>query len=130
MRLPPFHVENGEYLPTFAQFTRGMLLNHDCDLVREEEETWLVAMVRPMSGVHGEDRQTIRENRNYSHLYVPADASFGIDEEGYVDLRQITSLHRDTVKALWQPRASLTEVGCNRLRHQLLRFFLERDQAN
>jgi hypothetical protein len=121
----PFHVKQGELVPVLARFTRGIVLNYDCELGREENFC-LIAMVRPMTGVHETDRLTIRENRNFSHFFLPMDAERGL-EEAYVDLRVITCLDPKIIEAIGTRKASLTSVGVDGLQAQLFRFLTGRD---
>src|SRR5438552_3377511 len=53
--LDPFHPQQGEVVPVACQFTRAVVLNYDCDLIHEEDHC-LIALVRPMRGVHEEDQ--------------------------------------------------------------------------
>jgi hypothetical protein len=122
--LAPFHVKEGEFLPVFSQFTRALVLNYDCDLEHDEGHC-LVAFIRPMSGVHEEDRQTIRENRNFSHFYLPAADELQLGE-GYADLRRVTCLDPELL-VLGTRKASLTEIGIKALHAQLFRFLTRRD---
>lgn len=123
--LPPFHVKDGEFLAGHAQFTRAIILNYECDLIHEEDSA-LVAIVRPMAAVHEEDRQTIRENRNYNHFYLPADEAFELDE-GYADFRRVTSLDPALLETVGTRKASLTTVGVKGLQAQFIRFVTRRD---
>jgi hypothetical protein len=124
--LPPFHVKEGEYIPVLSQFTRGVVVNYDCDL-QHEEDTCLIALVRPLAGVHEEDRPTIRENRNYNYFYLPADAEFGFNEEAYVDFRRVSCLDPDVLGRIGTRRASLTALAVEALQAQFIRFVTRRD---
>ncbi len=123
--LEPFHVKEGEYLPTLSRFTRAIVLNYDCDLVHEEDHC-LVAIVRPMAGVHEDDRPTIRENRNFNYFFLPADDELGL-EEGYADFRLVTCLDPNVLDVVGTRRASLAPVGVTGLQAQLYRFLTRRD---
>jgi len=121
----PFDVKKGEFLPVLARFTRAILLNYDCDLQHEEDHC-LAAIVRPMAGVHQQDRQNIRDNKNFNYFYLPADKTHGI-EEGYADFRQITCLDPALIETLGKRIASLTPTGVKGLQAQLFRFLTRRD---
>ncbi len=125
INLPPFHVKEGEFVTAWSRFTRAMLLNYDCDLAHEENHC-LIAMVRPITGIHEDDRPIIRENRNWSYFHMPADEELGI-EEGYVDLRQVTCLDPELVTALGKRRASLSPEGVGLLHAQVFRFLTRRE---
>ncbi len=123
--LPPFHVKEGECLPVLSRFTRAIVLNYDCDLVHEEDSC-LVALVRPMGGVHESDRPTIRGNMNFNHFYLPADRAFGL-EEGYVDFRRVTCLDPALLEIIGTRRASLQAEAVKGLQAQFIRFVTRRD---
>jgi hypothetical protein len=123
--LAAFHPKAGEYLAAFSQFTRAIVLNYDCDLANDEGHC-LVAVVRPITAVHEEDRQTIRDNKNFTHFYLPWDESHNI-EEGYADLRQITSVDPALLEAVGTRLVSLSELGVNALQTQIFRFLTRRD---
>lgn len=125
INLPPFHVKEGEYLTAFSRFTRAILLNCDCDLVHEEDHC-LVAIVRPLAVIHEEDRPVIRENRNWSYFFLPADEELGF-EEGYVDFRQITCLDPELVATVGKKRASLSSDGLALFHAQMFRFLTRRE---
>jgi hypothetical protein len=123
--LEPFHVQQGEHVPVLARFTRAIVLNYDCDLVHEEDHC-LVAIVRPLAGVHEDDRPVIRENRNFNYFYLPADDPLGL-AEGYADLRQVTCLDPGVIETIGTRKASLTADGVNALMAQFFRFLTRRD---
>src|SRR5260370_35446739 len=125
IKLPPFHVKEGEQVPVLCRFTRGMVLNYDCDLVNEEDHC-LVAIVRPMTGAHEEDQQIIRENRNYNYFYLAASADYGL-AEGYVDFRQVTCIDPDLLERIGMRKASLIPAAVLSLHAQLYRFLTRRD---
>src|SRR5262249_60351438 len=100
--------------------TRGLVLNYDCDLVNEEDHC-LVAIVRPLAGVNEDDRQIIRENRNFNYLFLPRNDDYGL-AEAYVDFRQITCLDPELLEKIGTRRASLTPEGILGLQAQLFRF--------
>ncbi len=123
--LEPFHVRDGEYLPVLARFTRAIVLNYDCDLVHEEDHC-LIAIVRPLEGVHEEDRPIIRDNKNFNYFYLPADSELGL-EEGYADFRQVTCLDPAMLEAIGKKRASFSPAGVTDLHAKLFRFLTRRD---
>jgi hypothetical protein len=125
IKLPPFNVKEGEVVPVSCRFTRALILNYDCDLQHEEDHC-LVAMVRPITGVHEEDRPTIRENRNFNYFHLPADDDLGL-AEGYVDFRQLTCFDPELLDIVGTRKASLTHVGVAGLHSQMFRFFTRRD---
>jgi hypothetical protein len=125
IRLPPFHVKEGEFIPVLCQFTRAVVLNYDCDLQNEEDHC-LVAIVRPLAGVNDEDRQTVRDNRNYNYFFLPEDQAFGL-AEGYVDFRQVSCLDPDLLLKIGTKKASLTPEGVKSLQAQFIRFLTRRD---
>jgi hypothetical protein len=130
----PFNFTQGEYTPALARFTRVLVLNHDCDLVendpahpdRPKPEHCLVAVVRPISGVHEADRDIIRQNRNYHCFFLPSDTDLRLDE-GYADFQQVTCVHPALLRAIGSRRASLTPLGVSQLHAQLYRFVTGRE---
>ena len=125
IQLPAFHVKEGEYLPVLCRFTRGIVLNYDCDLVNEEDHC-LIAIVRPLTGVHEEDRQIIRENRNFNYFFLPRNDEHGL-AEAYVDFRQVTCLDPELLVQIGVRKASLTPDGVLALQAQLFRFLTRPD---
>jgi hypothetical protein len=121
---PPFDVARGEYVPVHARFTRAIVLNYECDLAHNEDHC-TVAIVRPIDGIHENDRPIIRENRNYSYFHLPADPDVGL-EEGYADFRQLTSLHPDVIERVGNRRASLTPEAVRALQAAYYRFLTRR----
>jgi len=125
IKMPPFHVSIGELISAFAVFTRAIVLNYDCDLNHELDHC-LVAVVRPISGVHEDDRATVRIDGNHNHFYLPADEELGL-KEGYVDFRQITCLDPAIVETVGTRRASLSPEGLDRLKSMFFRFLTRRE---
>jgi len=125
INLPPFHPKEGEFVPAMAQFTRAVVLSFDCDAENDTEHC-LIAIVRKFSGVHEEDRPTIRNNQCYDAFYLEPDPELGL-EEAYVDFTHITSLAPDLVDQLGKKRASLSEIGLQAFHFSFFRFVTRRD---
>ncbi len=83
----------------------GVVLTHDCEIDKDDKQrgSILVGLVRPLSSVSGEENQEgIRQYTRHRAFYLPANApppaSEGnqappyLAEDGYVDLRRITSV--------------------------------------
>jgi hypothetical protein len=73
-----------------------------------------------------DDQQNIRESRNRSYFFLPADEELGL-QDGYADFRQITCLDPEVVSSLGKRRASLSADGRRLLQTQLFRFFTRRE---
>jgi hypothetical protein len=123
--LDPFHVKHGELVTVQARFTRAIVLNYDCELSRDENFC-LVAIVRPMTGVHEDDRETVRQNRNLSHFFLPASQDHHLDE-AYADFRLVTCIDPGIIEAVGTRRASMTPIGVAGMQAQLFRFLTGRD---
>lgn len=121
-KIPDF--KGGEKIPAFCQVSRAILLTHGCDIDNDLKHR-LVALVRPLAPVAPEVQAVIRENRNFSFMHLPADASRNIDES-YIDFRRITCI---TPELLQQGTrlASLSDPGVQAIHERLFRFLTHRD---
>lgn len=112
----------------------GVVLTHDCEIDKDDKQrgSILVGLVRPLSSVSGEENQEgIRQYTRHRAFYLPASASEGdeafpyLAEDGYVDLRRITSVRRAALDEL-ERKARMNEDGRLMLQEHLFRFFTRR----
>lgn len=116
----------------------GVVLTHDCEIDKDDQQrgSILVGLVRPLNSVSGEENQEgIRQYTRHRAFYLPASipvtASEGdqappyLAEEGYVDLRRITSVKRSVLDEL-ERKAGMNDDGRMMLQEHLFRFFTRR----
>src|SRR5271166_2028818 len=90
----PIDLVRGENAAIFCQLSKGILLNHDCDIENERAHR-LVAMIYPLARIQDpQHRQAIENNQNYTRLFLPFADHF-LDEPSYVDFRRISCIHPD-----------------------------------
>ncbi len=114
----------GEVVPAFCQISRAILLTRDCEIDKDPNHR-LVALVRPLARIAPADRDIVRENRNFSYFYLPADEDRGLIE-AYVDFRRITCVAPELV-AKGRRLASLTEESAKALMGGLFQFLTHRE---
>jgi len=121
---PDFHFSQGENMAAaFCQVAVGILLSHNCELDKDNKHR-LVALIRPLSGVQEKDRETIKEGRNFSYLYLPAYGD--LLSESYVDFRRITTVAPEFLKDA-RRIVCLTETALAYLYTQFFRYLTRRD---
>lgn len=102
----------------------GLVIDHDCELDKDDEPRMVhVAQVKPLSGVHPDDRETITSYHQKRMFYLPASGLLG--EDHYADFRFITTLTRGVVDEL-EKIASMNEDGRHLLHFQLFRFLVRK----
>ena len=116
---------SGESVSTFCQIGRAIVLNYDCDIENDKKHA-LVSLVRPLGvGQEAAHCQVIRENRNYSYCYLPADQELGLPE-AFVDFRRVTCLHPE-ILAAGTRIASLSQEALRVFQRQLMLYFTRRE---
>jgi hypothetical protein len=127
-----FHIAppSGELVASHCEVSRTIALNHECDLVVDQEPKYrLMAMVLPLATVQNRPVPTdageklahdvIRDGQNYFRFYLPAVS--GVIEDSYVDLRRMSSVHPDFLVPKKRV-ASLSEDSFKALLRQLFLF--------
>jgi hypothetical protein len=116
-----------------------VVLTHDCEIDKDDKQkgSILVGLVRPLKAVGSEaNAEGIRQYTRHRAFYLPADtpdaaaeppadAATYLAEEGYIDLRRITSVRRATLDEL-ERKAAMSEDGRLMLQEHLFRFFSRR----
>jgi hypothetical protein len=99
----------------------GLVIDHGCEVDKEDEPRVAhVAQVKPLQGVHEDDRESITSYHQKRMFYLPASGPLG--EDHYADFRFITTLTRGAVDELGKI-ASMNDDGRLLLHYQLFRFF-------
>lgn len=112
----------------------GVVLTHDCEIDKDDKEraSILVGLVRDLSEIEEDDREGIRQYTRHRAFYLPGGEQTGpggehsyLREDGYIDLRRITSIRRGTLEQL-KRKAAMNEDGRLMLQEHLFRFFTRR----
>lgn len=82
-------------VPALCDYTRGILLTHDCQIDKPGTRHLIVALVRPLGPLPADQQEMLRGNQVHSYYYLPA-SSEGM-EESYVDFRRLTTLSVEIV---------------------------------
>ena len=99
----------------------GLVLTHGCEIDKMTENPMVtVAQVRELSGVHDDDRDSIRTYEQKRAFYLPP--SEHLRDEHYADFRFLTTIRCNQVEQLGK-LASMNEDGRRLLHFQLFRFF-------
>ena len=107
-------------VPAFCDYTRGILLTHDCQIDKPGTKHLAAALVRPLGPLPADQQEMIRGNQVHAYYCLPASPA-GI-EESYVDFRRITTLSVDII-ARANRLAGLTNTAWDGMMFQLTRFF-------
>jgi hypothetical protein len=103
----------------------GLVIDHGCELDKPDEPRVVhLAQVKPLDGVHEDDRESIVTYHQKRMFFLPESDALPEDHahDHYADFRFITTLTRDVVDEL--PKiASMNEDGRKLLHFQLYRFF-------
>jgi hypothetical protein len=108
-----------------CDYTRAMLLTHDCEIDKPSTKVLNLALIRPLDPKMPEDDKTIlRENRKFAFFYLPAEQEGAA--ESYVDFRRLGTVGVETVKAT--PRlARLSEIARKAMLFQFFRYLTRID---
>jgi hypothetical protein len=99
----------------------AIVIDHDCELEKDDEPRMVhLAQVKPLSGVHEDDRESITTYHQKRMFYLPP--SEQLPEAHYADFRFITTLTRGVVDDLAKI-ASMNDDGRRLLHFQIFRFF-------
>lgn len=102
----------------------SLVLTHDCEIDKSTRNgSFLLAQVRPLSGVHERDRKGFEDNTRHRAFYLPP--SEFLAGPHYADLRVVTTLRQDLASELARV-ASMNEDGRRMLREHIFRFFTRR----
>ncbi len=116
-------------VPALCDYTRGILLTHDCQIDKPGTRHLTVALVRPLGPLPAEQQELIRTNQVHSYFHLPPGPQG--PEESYVDLRRLTTLSVEIIRAASR-LAALADTAWDGLMFQFTRYFtglgLERSQ--
>ncbi len=111
---------SSQLVPAFCDYTRGILLTHDCQIDKPGTKHLAAALIRPLGPFPADQQEMIRGNQVHAYYNLPAGPA-GI-EEGYVDFRRITTLSVEIIAGATR-LAGLTNTAWDGMMFQLTRFF-------
>lgn len=123
-----FTWESKESVRAEGQVCLAVVLTHDCEIENpDSREHRLVAVVRPLLNLSTGDRETIRSNRQFGRMWLPAWDEVELPES-YVDFRRITTLRKDALPDDHRI-ASMTDVGRELLQKFTIRYLTEQERV-
>lgn len=106
-----------------GRISRGILLNHGCDLDKPNTKRCILAVVAPIGALPPDQHDNVKGQRSIPLMYLPGVPVIG---DCFADLRVTASVPRELINKA--PRvASMTEAARDRLMVQFIRFFTRRD---